>query len=58
MDLNDIKGGPDNSPDTVFFAVTIGRALYLPMYGMKGSVRLDGVAAAGATSAGSSALPW
>ncbi len=36
-DLNAFApGGPDNSPDTVFFAVTIGRALYLPMYGMKG----------------------
>ena len=36
-DLNAFApGGPDNSPDTVFFAVTIARALYLPMYGMKG----------------------
>ena len=36
-DLNAFApGGPDNSPDTVFIAVAVTRALYLGMYGMKG----------------------
>lgn len=36
-DLNAFApGGPDNSPDTVFAAVTVTRALYLAMYGVKG----------------------
>jgi general stress protein 26 len=32
-------GGPDDSPGTVFVAVEPDRALYLEMYGMKGSHR-------------------
>lgn len=32
-------GGPDGSPDTVFIAVHPERALWLGMYGMKGSER-------------------
>ena len=36
-DLNAFApGGPDNSPETVFFAVHIERAIYLAMYGVKG----------------------
>lgn len=29
-------GGPENSPTTAFMRVDVERALYLPMYGMKG----------------------
>ena len=36
-DLNAFApGGPENSPDTAFVAVTVDRALYLEMYGVKG----------------------
>lgn len=36
-DLNAFApGGPDNSPTTAFMRVDVYRALYLPMYGMKG----------------------
>ena len=36
-DLNAFApGGPDNSPDTVFMGITVERALYLAMYGVKG----------------------
>jgi general stress protein 26 len=39
-DLNAFApGGPDNSPGTAFVAITPDRALYLEMYGMKGSHR-------------------
>jgi general stress protein 26 len=39
-DLNAFApGGPDNSPDTGFIAVAPERALYVAMYGMKGSHR-------------------
>jgi general stress protein 26 len=39
-DLNAFApGGPDNSPDTAFMAVTPTRALYLAAYGMAGMER-------------------
>jgi general stress protein 26 len=39
-DLNAFApGGPDGSPDTVFIAVRPERALWLGMYGMKGTER-------------------
>jgi general stress protein 26 len=39
-DLNAFApGGPDNSPGTAFVAIAPDRALYLEMYGMKGSHR-------------------
>ena len=39
-DLNAFApGGPDNSPDTAFLAITLTRALILKQYGMGGSQR-------------------